>query len=76
MTVVKNKRNTNLRNVTLKMPKEMHSVLKLMATQENTTVENITLYIVDNILRGVLSRAAEQAQAEDQTKEDTKGESS
>lgn len=76
MTVVKNKRNTNLRNVTLKMPKEMHSVLKLMATQENTTVENITLYIVDNILRGVLSRAAEQAQTEDQTKEDTKGESS
>jgi hypothetical protein len=62
-----------VKNVTLKMPKEMHAVLSIMAKDENTTVELLSLYIIDNILRGVLARATEQAQQEiKQEEEETK----
>lgn len=70
MTVRVNKRNVNTRNLTLKMPKEMFKVLQIMAKQENTTVENISLYIIDNILRGVLSRATEAVQNESEDKKE------
>lgn len=57
-------RVAGVKNVTLKMPKEMHAVLSIMAKDENSTVEMLSLYIIDNILRGVLARATEQAQEE------------
>jgi hypothetical protein len=61
-----------VKNVTLKMPKEMHAVLSIMAKDENTTVELLSLYIIDNILRGVLARATEQAQQEVKQEEEAK----
>lgn len=63
MTIKQNKRNSNLRNMTLKIPKEMFNVLKLVAEQENTTPEQVSIFILDNILRGMLSRALEANEA-------------
>lgn len=54
------------------MPKEMHAVLSIMAKDENSTVEMLSLYIIDNILRGVLARATEQAQEEVKKEEEAK----
>lgn len=65
-------RVTGVKNVTLKMPKEMFNVLSIMAKDEKTTVELISLYIIDNILRGVLARATEAAQAETEEEKETK----
>jgi hypothetical protein len=65
-------RVAGIKNVTLKMPKEMHAVLSIMAKDENTTVELLSLYIIDNILRGVLARATEQAQQEVKQEEEAK----
>jgi hypothetical protein len=65
-------RVVGVKNVTLKMPKEMHAVLSIMAKDENTTVELLSLYIIDNILRGVLARAAEQTQQEIKQEEEAK----
>jgi hypothetical protein len=61
-----------VKNVTLKMPKEMFNVLSIMAKDEKTTVELISLYIIDNILRGVLARATEAAQTETEEEKETK----
>lgn len=68
----KKPRVAGIKNVTLKMPKEMHAVLSIMAKDENTTVELLSLYIIDNILRGVLARATEQAQQEVKKEEEAK----
>lgn len=77
MTVKQNKRNSNLRNMTLKIPKEMFNVLKLVAEQEKTTPEQVSIFILDNILRGMLSRALEAneaAQNKTETTEEVKTE--
>ena len=63
-------RVVGVRNVTLKMPKEMFDVLSIMAKDEKTTVDLLSLYIIDNILRGVLARATEAAQAESKEEEE------
>jgi hypothetical protein len=63
-------RVAGVRNVTLKMPKEMFNVLSIMAKDEKTTVDLLSLYIIDNILRGVLARATEAAQAEAKTEQE------
>ena len=77
MTIKQNKRNSNLRNMTLKIPKEMFNVLKLVAEQEKTTPEQVSIFILDNILRGMLSRALEAneaAQNKTETTEEVKTE--
>lgn len=63
-------RVAGVRSVTLKMPKEMFNVLSIMAKDEKTTVDLLSLYIIDNILRGVLARATEAAQAEAKTEQE------
>jgi len=65
-------RVSGVRNVTLKMPKEMFNVLSIMAKDEKTTVDLLSLYIIDNILRGVLARATEAVQAETEEEKETK----